>query len=380
MVRFDDIVEKAETYIGEKDVAVLRKAYVFAGQAHKGQVRRSGEPYLSHPLEVTGLPGRHEARPDDASSPASSTTSSRTPTTTAAELREAFGKEVADLVEGVTKISRVQDVVAGGPPGRDHPQDHPGHDRRHPGHLHQAGRPHPQPARPSSFLDEESAAADRRARPWTSTRPSPTASAWAGSRPSSRTCRSATSRPRNTAKIAAAIDPQRKAAEADLGGHEADPGRAPRRPTACRPRSSPGSSGRTASGSKMRRRDIDFDQVFDLLALRVITDTVKDCYAVLGIIHQRWPHLPQRFRDFIAMPKPNLYQALHTTVITEGRKTLRDPDPDPGDARPRRERHRRPLALQGRRAARADRRRTGASIGSGRWPPSSKSRRTPRSS
>jgi GTP pyrophosphokinase len=72
--------------------------------------------------------------------------------------------------------------------------------------------------------------------------------------------------------------------------------------------------------SKMKRRDIAFDQVFDFLALRVITDSVKNCYALLGIIHQRWPHLPQRFRDFIAMPKPNLYQALHTTLITEGRK------------------------------------------------------------
>ena len=49
MVRFDDIVEKASSYITEKDIGALRKAYVFAGQAHKGQVRRSGEPYLSHP-------------------------------------------------------------------------------------------------------------------------------------------------------------------------------------------------------------------------------------------------------------------------------------------------------------------------------------------
>ena len=74
--------------------------------------------------------------------------------------------------------------------------------------------------------------------------------------------------------------------------------------------------------SKMKRRDIGFDQVYDFLALRIITDSVKSCYAALGIIHQKWPPIPQRFRDFIAMPKPNLYQALHTTVITEGQKTF----------------------------------------------------------
>jgi GTP pyrophosphokinase len=73
---------------------------------------------------------------------------------------------------------------------------------------------------------------------------------------------------------------------------------------------------------KMRRREIDFDQVFDFKALRIITDTVKNCYAALGIIHQKWPPLPHRFRDFIAMPKPNLYQALHTTILTEDKQTF----------------------------------------------------------
>jgi len=67
---------------------------------------------------------------------------------------------------------------------------------------------------------------------------------------------------------------------------------------------------------KLNRRKIEFDQVYDFKALRLITDSVKSCYAALGILHQHWPHLPNRFRDFIAMPKPNLYQALHTTIIT----------------------------------------------------------------
>ncbi|MCJ7681198.1 MAG: bifunctional (p)ppGpp synthetase/guanosine-3',5'-bis(diphosphate) 3'-pyrophosphohydrolase, partial [Candidatus Aminicenantes bacterium] len=71
---------------------------------------------------------------------------------------------------------------------------------------------------------------------------------------------------------------------------------------------------------KLQRQKIEFTQVYDLMALRLITDSVKNCYATLGLIHQKWPHLPHRFRDFIAMPKPNLYQALHTTIITEQKK------------------------------------------------------------
>src|SRR5260221_4761395 len=68
---------------------------------------------------------------------------------------------------------------------------------------------------------------------------------------------------------------------------------------------------------KMIRQRITFDQVYDLLAVRIITQSVKDCYTVLRAIHQIWRPLPGRIKDFIAMPRPNLYQSLHTTVITE---------------------------------------------------------------
>lgn len=68
---------------------------------------------------------------------------------------------------------------------------------------------------------------------------------------------------------------------------------------------------------KLIRQRITVDQVYDLLAVRIITKSVKDCYTVLGSIHQMWRPVPGRIKDFIAMPRPNLYQSLHTTVITE---------------------------------------------------------------
>ena len=68
---------------------------------------------------------------------------------------------------------------------------------------------------------------------------------------------------------------------------------------------------------KLLRQRITVDQVYDLLAVRIITKSIKDCYTVLGSIHQMWRPVPGRIKDFIAMPRPNLYQSLHTTVITE---------------------------------------------------------------
>jgi GTP pyrophosphokinase len=68
---------------------------------------------------------------------------------------------------------------------------------------------------------------------------------------------------------------------------------------------------------KLKRQKIDLDQVYDLVALRIVTDSVKDCYATLGIIHHTWSPVPGRIKDFIAMPRPNGYQSLHTSVVSE---------------------------------------------------------------
>ncbi len=73
---------------------------------------------------------------------------------------------------------------------------------------------------------------------------------------------------------------------------------------------------------KMRRTGRDLEQVYDIIAFRIITDSVRDCYGVLGAIHSNWTPVPGRFKDYIALPKPNLYQSLHTTVIGPGSERM----------------------------------------------------------
>lgn len=73
---------------------------------------------------------------------------------------------------------------------------------------------------------------------------------------------------------------------------------------------------------KLKRQKITLDQVYDILAVRIVTDSVKNCYAALGVIHNEWHPIPGRIKDFIAMPRPNLYQSLHTSVIGPGGMTF----------------------------------------------------------
>src|SRR4029079_15880359 len=73
---------------------------------------------------------------------------------------------------------------------------------------------------------------------------------------------------------------------------------------------------------KLKRQRITLDQVYDVLGVRIITDSVKNCYAALGVIHNEWHPIPGRIKDFIAMPRPNLYQSLHTSVIGPGGVTF----------------------------------------------------------
>jgi len=318
MIRFDDIFVNVAASSTEKEVNLLKKAYVFAAKAHKGQTRRSGEPYLSHPLEVANMLA--DLRLDSTTLVAGLLHDVLEDTdVTAADLRDNFGQEVADLVEGVTKMSRVQESS---------PEVRQAETIRkiiltmindlRVIFIKLADRIHN--LKTLKFLPEDK---QKQIAKETLDIYAPIANRLGMGRIKAE-LEDLSFRyvnPDAYFRIASLVAPERQRAEEDLARFKEVLEKLMKDnniPAEIHSRI----KRHYSIYDKMKRRNIDFDQVFDFKALRIITDTVKNCYAALGIIHQKWPPLPQRFRDFIAMPKPNLYQALHTTILTDDKQTF----------------------------------------------------------
>jgi guanosine-3',5'-bis(diphosphate) 3'-pyrophosphohydrolase len=318
MIRFDDILEKVSGRLNEKDITLLKKAYVFSARVHQGQVRRSGEPYLSHLLEVTNFLAEmgldrttlvaallHDVLEDTE--------------VTAAELKASFGREITDLVEGVTKISRVQEAS---------PETRRAETIRkiilamttdiRVIFIKLADRMHN--LQTLKYLPEDK---QRQIASETLEIYAPIANRLGMGRIKAELEDLAFRyvEPEEFFRIAALVEPRRKKAEAALKKFRLTL-RALLRDNHIPAEIAYRIKRPYSIYRKMRTQHIDFSQVYDFMALRIITDTVKNCYAALGIIHQKWPPILQRFRDFIAVPKPNLYQALHTTIITEDKQTF----------------------------------------------------------
>ncbi|MBN1223380.1 MAG: bifunctional (p)ppGpp synthetase/guanosine-3',5'-bis(diphosphate) 3'-pyrophosphohydrolase [Candidatus Aminicenantes bacterium] len=318
MIRFDTILEKVSSTYSEKDITLLKKAYVFAARAHKGQIRRSGEPYLSHPLEVANMLADMSL---DATTLVAGLLHDVLEDTevTAPDIQKDFSKEIAHLIEGVTKISLVE---ASSPEIRKAESIRKiilaMTDDVRVIFIKLADRIHN--LKTLKFLPEEK---QKRIAKETLDLYAPIANRLGMGRIKAE-LEDLSFRyvdPENFFKIASLVDPLRKKAEKELLDIKKsleqllEKNQIPaeifyriKRPYSI--------------FHKLNRQNIDFDQVYDFMALRLITDSVKNCYAALGIVHQKWPHIPHRFRDFIAMPKPNLYQALHTTIITDMKQTV----------------------------------------------------------
>ncbi|HJQ96681.1 MAG TPA: bifunctional (p)ppGpp synthetase/guanosine-3',5'-bis(diphosphate) 3'-pyrophosphohydrolase [Candidatus Polarisedimenticolaceae bacterium] len=311
--RFEDILDRVESYNPSADADLLRRAYVFSAREHRSQVRHSGEPYLVHPIEVGYILAELEL--DTASIVAGLLHDVVEDTLTTIEtVRDYFGADVAHIVAGVTKISKLQFATK---------------EQAEAENLRKmilamvddirvilvklADRLHNM--RTLEHLTREKR--ERIARE-TAEIYAPLANRLGMGRIKSELDDLAFRylEPDAWQALEAALDSKRPVSDAfiaeirrKLEGALAEAGiRAE-------------IYGRIKSISsihrKIRRQKIDVEQVYDYVAFRILTDSVKDCYGALGIVHAIWRPVPGRIKDFIAIPKPNMYQSLHTSVMTD---------------------------------------------------------------
>ncbi|MGD2116176.1 MAG: bifunctional (p)ppGpp synthetase/guanosine-3',5'-bis(diphosphate) 3'-pyrophosphohydrolase [Acidobacteriota bacterium] len=313
VVRFDDILHRLEARERVYDESFLRRVYVFSAQAHRDQTRRSGEPYLTHPLSVAYLLADlkfdqvcvavgllHDVLEDTL--------------TTKEALEESFGSEVAELVDGLTKLARHEYVR------RDEAQAETFRkmilasardirvilvklaDRMH--NMQTLEHLAPEKRRRISRETLEIYAPIAHRLGMARVKGDLEDLAFYYLYPHQYTeLHSRIEEKLKVGKESIASIRERLVRTLEESGIEAEISYRVKR--------------YYSIYQKLRRQGIDISQLYDYLAFRIVTRDLKDTYAGLGVVHQAWRPIPGRFKDYIAMPKPNLYQSLHTTVVGE---------------------------------------------------------------
>ena len=310
-MRIEGILDRIHEYNPQADDDPVMRAYVFAAKAHKGQERISGEPYLSHPLEVAGI--LTDLRMDTATVAAGLLHDVVEDThATEEEIQGHFGSEVAALVDGVTKLSRI--------PFSTREEAQAENIRKMvlamskdirvilvklADRLHNMRTLEPLPEAKRQLIARETLdiyapLAHRLGIYWIKAELEDLSLRYLDSEAyQDLATRIARKRQEREGDINEAIGVlERKLAEVDIKAQITG-----------RPKHF------YSIYKKMCDQKKDFDEIYDLTAVRVITDSLKDCYGTLGVIHTLWKPISQRFKDFIAVPKSNGYQSLHTTVI-----------------------------------------------------------------
>jgi guanosine-3',5'-bis(diphosphate) 3'-pyrophosphohydrolase len=314
MIRFETLLEKVRSYSPEADLELLRRAYVFSALEHKGQVRHSGEPYLVHPLEVADFLA--EMKLDVVAVAAGLLHDVVEDTLTTPErIAELFGPEIAHVVEGVTKIGAI--------PFSSSEERQAENFRKMllamvddirvvlvklADRLHNMRTLHHLPEERRTKIAQE-----------TLDIYAPIANRLGMSKVKNELEELSFRyiEPKAYEALRSKVEAKRKHAEGVIEELTTTI-RAKLEEAQVPVISLDGRIKRLYSiHLKLKRQKIDLERVYDFVALRVTTQSVKDCYAALGIIHQTWSPVPGRIKDFIAMPRPNGYQSLHTSVISE---------------------------------------------------------------
>jgi GTP pyrophosphokinase len=313
MLRITDILDKAQSYLPADDLEMIEKAYIYSATVHQGQVRLSGEPYLTHPMEVAGILADMKLDAATIISGLLHDTVEDT-LTTQEHIEEEFGKDVAFLVGGLTKLSRISF-------GSQEERQAENFRKmilamstdirillvRLADRIHNMRTLQYQPQERRIYIAKETMEiyaplANRLGINWMKIELEDLSFQYLYPEEygelSRRVVKTNESRDRYTEEVKSIIraELEKFSIKGEVEGR---------------------AKHLYSIYKKMQEQHINFDEIYDLIAFRLILDSenVKSCYEALSTVHALWKPVPGRFKDYIAMPKANNYQSLHTTVI-----------------------------------------------------------------